>query len=255
MTEQQTVERIRQKDWGLVEEPGKLSAEAAPAIMALLDDGDPQVRELAIYCLNEVGGEIARQGFLKALKDPDDQVRSAACQFLQTNHDREDLPILLGELATNEDEYVREHVALVIGRIGESGVIATLKARQELELDADASHGFSLALIRLGDAESRQAYFERLQQNEPKQIAIALRDFEYIHDRTMLPKIMPLLDDKREAVKVGPSGGAHFIRVCDVVVNVLDVVLDHPFSFKVNQIRQYSQEQLDNARSVVSKIK
>ena len=130
MTEQQTVERIRQKDWSLVEEPGKLSADAAPGIMALLDDDDSQVRELAIYCLNELGGGVARRGFLRALKDPDDQVSSAACQFLQTNHDKGDLPILLEELTTNEDEYVREQVALVIGRIGESRTIATLKSRQ-----------------------------------------------------------------------------------------------------------------------------
>ena len=69
MSTQQVITRILQKDWDMVEVPGAISPDAAPEIIKLLDNPDPEVRELAIYSLNASGGEAAKEGFLKALND------------------------------------------------------------------------------------------------------------------------------------------------------------------------------------------
>lgn len=255
MSSQQIVELIKQKDWDIIEEPGKVGADVAPVILPLLDHEDSEVRELAVHCLNEAGGRAARQGFLKALGDSDDMVWAAACRYLQTNYDKEDLEVLTKQLSSNENEYIREHVALVIGRIGDPGSVRMLQTQLQIEKDADAGHAISIALTRLGESKNRQAYIERLRQDDPKQRVLALRDFEYISDKTLLPNIRLLLDDTRDAVNVAPGDHRYYIRVCDVAVNVLDVVLDHPFVFNVDQLRRYSAQELIQAKSVISNYK
>lgn len=255
MSPQQIVEQIKLKNWELVSEPGQVGPDAGTSILALLNEPDSEVRELALHALNQVGGKVARQGFLRALKDQDDMVRSVAGQFLLNHHHSEDLPALKKELVQHEEESVREDVALVIGKIGDKNTIDILMTQANQETDEDARHAMSLALARLGEPKNRQAYLQRLQQNDPKQRALALHDFIYISDRSMLNDIAPLLDDLRDALNVAPSDSKHYIRVADVAVNVLDAALDHPFSFQIDHQRKYTTEELKEAKLVIQKIK
>ncbi len=255
MSPQQIVEQIKLKNWELVSEPGQVGPEAGTAILALLNEPDSEVRELALHALNQVGDKIARQGFLRALKDQDDMVRSAAGQFLLNHHHNEDLPTLKKELAQHEEESVREDVALVIGKIGDKDTIDTLMTQLNQETDEDARHAMSLALARLGEPKNRQAYLQRLQQNDPKQRASDLNDFIYLSDHSMLNDILPLLDDLRDALNVAPSDSKHYIRVADVAINALDAALEHPFSFQIDHQRKYTSEELKEAKLVIQKIK
>ncbi|HEY3065956.1 MAG TPA: HEAT repeat domain-containing protein [Methylomirabilota bacterium] len=253
MTSQEVAGRVKQKDWRVLDAaPGP---DAGSAMLPLLDDPDPEVRELALHVLNVVGGPVARQGFLKALKDRGDTVRSAACRFLHVHATREDVPAILAEVTGSFDEYVREQMGLLVGKLGDANAIPTLERQLAAEPDAHARHGLSIALARLGERRARQAYLERLRADNPRQRAAALEDLLYIGDRRLVLDVLPLLDDLREAVNVAPSATRYFIRVCDVAVNVLDVLLQHPFSFKVERVRRYSAEELAEAKAVAARTR
>lgn len=255
MSAQQVVEHILQKDWDMVETPDAISEEAGPQIIPLLDNDDAQVRELAIYSLNAAGGQAAKDGMLKGLSDSDDMVRSAACKSLLYNYDAKYLPEYVAYLKSDEDEFVREHVALVIGKIGSPKAIESIKEQMNVEKDTDAKHAMAIALARMKDSTGTKEFLGRLSSNEPMTRVTALEDYLYIRDRSLLPEIAKLLSDTRDAKNMAPGGHAYFIRVCDVAVNTLDLVLGHPFPFAIDSLRRYTDNELYEAQRVLAGIK
>jgi len=251
MTAPQIVESIKQKNWTFTEQPFQIDPDAAPAFIALCDDPDPEIRELNLFALNAIPGKKTRNCVLQALHDEDINVRSTASRFLSSNYSKADLKVLFQELSSNSDEMVRENVALTIGKIGESFAKSRVEKQAAIETDADAAHAIHLALVRLHDEDNRERYLERLRDPDPEQRVAAIQDFEYIEDRAFLKDIAPLLHDEQPGLDVGPSNQRILIRVCDVTVNVLDKVLDHPFGFEVDEFRKYGPEELLAADEVV----
>ena len=92
MTPSEVVERVKRKDRDVMAQPGIIGADAGPALLPLLDSPDPQVRALAIECLNVAGGSAARQGLMKALHDPIETVRGAAARHLSAHYEKQDIP-------------------------------------------------------------------------------------------------------------------------------------------------------------------
>lgn len=254
MTPSQVVERVKQKDWGLVEQPGIVRPDAGNALLPLLDDRDPQVRALTVACLNVAGGAAARQGLIKALHDRIETVRAAAARYLQVHYAKEDLPIIQREITTSPDEYVREQLTLLLGKTGETSNIKFLVAHIAGEKDEHARHAASLALARLGDSSNLKLLTERLQQDDPSERVNALKDLPYVNNRSLLQHVVPLLDDTRPGLNVGPSHGRYFIRVCDVAVNIANEMLGQPFPW-VEPVKRYSPQELSQAKSVISAVR
>ena len=251
MSTQRIVERILAKDWDILEPPTPIDSGSAEAIAKLLDHEDHEVRELSVHALHLAGGPLVGPALLKTLDDPDDMTRGAACRFLRSRLDPKMSDELLRQLARSEDEYVREHVALMLGQIGKSSAIKPLETRFETEDRPHAKQAISLALARLKDPEHRKAYLARLEGDDPKERAHALEDLAYLDDKSLLKRLRPLLDDQREAKNVGPSHGPYWIRVCDVCVNVLDPILNHPFPFPISAAKRYSNDELAEAAKLL----
>jgi hypothetical protein len=247
MNTQSITQRIEAKDWDLLERPP--SPQQASEVVAMLGHGDPEVRELAVSLLARMDGPAAKTGLLRALDDENQMVRAVAARGLHQHCSRADVPVLVDLLHKHDDDYVREQVALLLGKLGEQAAVQPLRKQFAGEGYPDAKHAMSLALARLGDAEQRQAYLARLAQNDPAVRVAALEDLPYVNDRTLAPYVVPMLDDPRDAKNVGPSHGPFWIRVCDVAVNSLDVLLDQPFPFKVEFAKRYTQAELDQARA------
>jgi hypothetical protein len=74
-----------------------------------------------------------------------------------------------------------------------------------------------------------------------------------VNDRSLLAEALPLLDDVRPGLNIGPAHTPVFIRVCDVVVLVMNEMLK-PFSFPV-QRRRYSAGELDEAKAILAKLR
>lgn len=252
----QIVESVKRKQWAILEQPGLLDPSYVPALVPLLDDPDPQVRELTVQCLAAAGGPAAAQGLMKALDDAVETVGAAAVRGLARHYTAAEIPAIRAQMSTNRNEYVREQLALLLGGTGDPANIPLLNARKPSELDERARHAASLAMARLGDAGSKSELRARLlQQASVAQRVAALRDLPYVNDRALLAEASPLLDDQRPGRNIGPSHGRYLIRVCDVVVTVMAEMLGAgalPFDTRP---RRFTPEELAQARQVLSQVR
>jgi hypothetical protein len=254
MAPDEVVAHVKKKDWKVIDVPGQIGPEAGPSLLPLLDDQDLKVRELAVYGLDAAGGKAASQGLLKALNDRSETVRDASLRFLERHMDPSNLAELEKHLQQSPDAYVRNKLSLIIGNLDRQTASSALETQFAKENDPQARHSESLALARLGDPLGRQTVIGRLSENDPGQRADAVSDLIYVNDPRLLVYTRALLEDRREARNVGPSEAKAIIRVCDVVVNTMDVMLNHPFNFVVSMARQYSDAELNQARARLSTI-
>jgi len=155
------------------------------------------------------------------------------------------------ELKDNLDEYVREHAALMIGKIGDTKAIPILHECLREERIDYTRHALTLALARLGDPQGQAEFLGKLKDPVPARVAGALEDFAYVNDLRLVKDIHPLLADPRNAVNIGMSHSPIYVRVCDVAVSVLDRVLNHPFSFPGSPARRYSETEIAEARRLL----
>lgn len=244
------LERIEGKDWDAVQDARSAGAGAAQRLAELAASDDAELRELALYCLNELGGPIAEGVFVRALGDPREDVRDRAVQFLQTHHAAVDVQTLLAQLDGNSDAFARERLALVVGRIGDPRSIPTLERMLERSEPPEVQHAMYLALARLGQSESRARVLERLEAPDVATRLSAIEDFEYLGDRNETHRLLPLLDDTRDAMNVGLSGQTNLLRVCDLAVDLLLVVLDQPDAIPPPRQRRYDDSELARAREL-----
>ena len=255
MADKKFINKIKNKEWDAVQDAKSYSGEVDDKLILLSTDKDPEVRELTLFCLNEIGGEEAIKIFVNSLNDPEEDIRSRACVFLHNHHSNEVLPELQNELKENTDYYVREQVALIIGKIDDPRAIPELQKRYKKEGDEVVKKNISLAMARLKDEDSQKAVLKNLKEEGVAIINQALVDFEYIKDKDMVNDLLPLLNDTRDARNVAPGGHDYFIRVCDVTINVLNSVLDQPFDFPAGELRRYTPGEIKKAKSVVKKLK
>ena len=252
MTAAEVVEHVKRKDWDIAEEPGRFGPDAVPALVPLLKDRDLQVRELTVHCIGMAGGPGAAPALLEALNDPVETVSAAAVRELARHFTAAEIPAMRKQLSANTNEYVRQQLALILGKTDDKSNLPVLAARWQEERSEEARHAISLALARLGDEASRAHIRQQLlQEADPKLRVAALRDLPYVNDRALLADALPLLDDERPGLNVGPSHGPYWIRVCDVVVLVMDEMLHHPFSFPVQRHR-FTPQELAEAKRVLA---
>lgn len=243
MTMSDVVEQIRNKDWTFTESGIPVDPSVVPAAVLLCDDEDAEIRELSLYALSGIKGQAARSCIINGLHDEDVNVRSTASRFIRENYSPDDISPLHQELQTNEDELVRESVLLTLGLIRDPSSRLIIKEYAGSEEDPHAAHAAKLAMVRLGVKEYKEQYAASFGDADPAVSVRALQDFEYVRDQQFLPLILPLLDDERNGLNVGPSKSKIWLRVCDVAVNVLSEVYGQPFPFEVNDLKQYTMEE------------
>ena len=247
----QLIERVEQKDWDVIPRMPNAGPDTVDALEQLASSSDQEVRELVLWCLNEVGGAKARSVFLRALHDSNEDVRDRAITFMHRHHDVADVRPLLKEVMGHTDDYIREQAALIVGEIGQASAMQGLRHADNATQHRQVSRAIQLALARLGDQQSRQVFFKEFENPSVKQALQALKDFTYIRDPREAARLLPLLSDSREALNVGPSHVPYVIRVCDVTVTVADILLQHPFAFDGREQRRYTDEELSAARQIV----
>lgn len=251
MTAEQFVYRIQEKDWTIIEQLGPLNPSLESSLIPLLTNDDSEVRELSVHVLDRIQGPQTIQQLLKAIEDNASIVRAASIRLLSNHMVPSLLPPLLQQLQQNKDEYVREQSALLIGRIGDVTAVEPLKAQYAVEVDQNAKQALSLALAKLANQEHRTAYINRLGSGTPAEIGDALKDLQYLADRSLVPQVQLLIDDGRDAHQVGPSHAHYYIRVCDMAINALSTLLSQPFPFELGEFKRYSTDELLQAKQLM----
>jgi len=220
---------------------------AAPGLRPLAAHADADVRRIALYCLRETGGPEARAAFLAGLLDGERPVRAAAVAGLDRHFEPSLAPALIETYDAASDPFVKERIALLLGRLPPGQVdLAALAKRRDEERDLRAEEGWLVALARLGDAEARRDFVARLHASRRDARARYLRHCAAIHAPWLVRPLDPVLDDESPMVEVGMDGNPNvpeFLRACDLAVNLVASIAGSTFSFEIGVPIQYGSGQ------------
>ena len=109
----------------------------------------------------------------------------------------------------------------------------------------NTSEAIRLAMARLGDTDSKDVVLARLDSRDIDTRRKAIEDFVYLRDLASARRLLPLLDDRRDALKAGPTPSTYYLRICDLATDGLGAVLGSTaFPFPTGEYRRYSDEEL-----------
>lgn len=232
----------------------ELGAAAVPTLLQLARNANGEVREIALYGLDEVGDSRGSAVYAHALLDSEPMVRGIAMRALQHRPDAAVVDLLFDAYDRSPEPVVRQNVALILGRIGPPAVNpAELARRFKAESDPIAQEGLVVALAKLGDDSARKRFVELLDASRERDRGRFLEHVGYIHERWVLQALMPILDDTTSVLRIGVDGlpGPEYLRACDVAVNLLADLSGAALPFKVDGSTNYSAQNLAQARRVL----
>jgi HEAT repeats/HEAT repeat len=250
--------QVLNKDWDALDivDQATDQSQALPLLKGLLAHKDPEVRLIALNCINLIRDPQVAAILANALGDPDDDVRASAMQSLQGKYSEMILPALIENLC-NPDPEIRGACAILIGRIGVASSLAALIERLELEDDDETRRDLMLASARLGDHDSKNFFASRLDIADSGTRYQAIQDLRYINDKYLASRLLPALDDTGDANLISPKSQtqAKHARVCDAAVTLIDLLWDHPFTFETSDLYVYSPEEIEQARKFLLTLK
>lgn len=120
----------------------------------------------------------------------------------------------------------------------------------------EAREGCTVALARLNDKDAQTEFINRLHDSTHRDRPRYLEYCEYIHAQWLLKSLLPLLDDKRPMMHVGIDrpGIIEDLRACDLAVNLIASISRHKFSFEIDGLTNYKDEQLAEVRRFVESL-
>ena len=225
---------------------------SSPALASLAKNEDPEVREIALYCLDEIGGLEALQTFVESLMDKEDLVKSAAIQALHNHPESSVYGGLLQAYDRSPDPYVRQQIPLILGRMGKDINMNDLQPRFRKEKDTTSIEGWIVALARLGEKNAQQEFAKRLQASSQQNRLRYIEYCEYIHAPWLLKPMLPLLDDKSPMINMRIDSRPEDIenlRACDLAVNLVASISGHKFSFPISETVNYGDDGLEEVKT------
>ena len=165
-------QRALARDWTVVGDATKIGQAALPELSPLSADPTPEVREIALTAIAEIGGDAAAALCAEGVKDADVNVRSIALTGLDRWATAKNKTALEAVVAGSPDEFVRSRVALVLGRIG----------------DQETAHYEVVGTGTTGHAESVRVTFDPRQITYSRILQIY---FSVAHDPTELNRQGP----------------------------------------------------------------
>ena len=230
---------------------------ALPELLALARNADGEVREIALYGLDEVADRRASPAFVAALLDPEPMVRGVAMRALLKRPDPAVYAELLDAYDQSPEPVVRHNVALILGRLGAPPVdLDELGKRHEAEADPFAQEGLVVALAKLGDEGARDRFVELLHASRGRDRGRFLEHGSYLAERWLLPALAPLLDDLTPLLRIGVDGlpGPEYLRACDMALNLAARISAWGFSFPIDGATNYSAGALAEVRHFLEAI-
>ncbi len=230
---------------------------ALPELFSLARNTDGEVREIALYGLDEVADRRASPAFVEALLDPEPMVRGVAMRALHKRPDPAVHAALLDAFDQSPEPVVRHNIALILGRLGAPPVtLDELGKRFEAEADPFAEEGLIVAMAKLGHEAARDRFVELLHESRGRDRGRFLEHGDYLNDRWLLPALAPLLDDTTPLLRVGVDGlpGPEHLRACDLAVNLVARISGWGFSFTIGGRINYTPGDLAEVRHFLDAI-
>jgi HEAT repeat protein len=238
-------------------EARKQGKAALSELFTLAQHEDGEVREIALYGLDEIADRKASPTFAKALLDPEPMVRGVAMRALHKRPDPDVMAELWDAYDQSPEPVIRHNVALILGRLGSPPVdLDELGKRYESEADDLAKEGLIVALAKLGDEGARQRFVDLLHASRYRDRGRFLEHCDYLNDRWILPALEPLLDDPTPLLRVGVDGlpGPEYLRASDMALNLIARISGWGFSFPIGGRINYAPHELAEARHFLQGI-
>ena len=233
----------------------KIGKDAVPVLRELIKSEKVRVRSNVLELAGQLGDIESCSLILRALDDPDDEVRNLAIFQINKCSHRELIPDMFIALERHSDPRTRGTLSLQLGMIGNKDQIPLLKKYLGKAKDPELRHQIGLALTRLGDLEARAALIQRLSDGDSSVRYRALQDCLYIQDKSLAAYFTLALEDFRNVVQLTIPGEkpAVYARICDIAVTVMEG-LGYKFSFTAETVQIRSGKELEEAKKIVSSI-
>ena len=243
-----------EKDRRAILEARAQGAAAFPELQILARNEDDEIREIALYGLDEIGDRRASPIFVEALLDRGPMVRGVAMRALLKRPDPAVYDLLLDAYDKSPEPVVRHTIALIIGLIGApTAKPADLLRRFEAESDPFAEEGCIVALAKLGDERAQERFTELLAASRGRDRGRFLEHADYLHAPWVIHALRPVLDDLTPLLRIGIDGvpGPEYLRACDLAVNLVAAISGWHFSFPVDRNINYSAADLAEVQRFV----
>ncbi|HET6567180.1 MAG TPA: HEAT repeat domain-containing protein [Rhodothermales bacterium] len=251
-------EQILNDHYTAILEARKAGASVLPVLLALVHNERPEVRELSLYCLREIGGDDAAAAFVEALLDPEPQVRGVALGSLHQHPRSSVQEALFRAFDRSNDPYVRQQIPLIFGRMeGDDVRRADVVDRCRREHEPKAREGCMVVMAKWGDEDARHAFVAQLHVSRGRDRVRFLDYAQYIGGSWLLKHLSPLLEDTSPAVRVGVDGipdTPQSRRVVDLAIDLIARIADHRFSFGDTVPTNYTDEQIEEVTRFLKSI-
>jgi hypothetical protein len=255
MSIDELIARIRQNRPEAQAIAARLGPQAAPAIVPLTDDPDPQIRAAALLCLGITGGDPAPTTALKKLQDSEDEVVLQALQVLRKHPPIGREEELLRAFKNPSIPAVREELPLVAGGMTPRVDPKPWRNFWEKEGDPQVKESLMVALARMGDVEAREQFVKHVLAAR-RQNAVHWIDYcKYMEDRWIVRKMVPLLSREDVVFELMPDADDNKwpIRVCDLAVKAIVEITRAKVSFDVQRPTQFTPAEIDEVRGIAGK--
>jgi HEAT repeat protein len=163
------------------------------------------------------------------------------------------------------------HLAVsLIGEISDRSLIQTLKDIQQeaLELEnteliknksidkwrwlPDMKKSLTKALARLGDKDATDKVLESINKEDIESRAFGIEAIVYSERKDLVKKLLPLLDDTRDAMNIRPyNGDRYMMRVNDLAANAASNILKLRDPVGVYEDHRYTDERINEIKTVL----
>ena len=237
---------FKTKDWTAVEIAQQSGAGIVPAIEPHLRDPDEVVRLLAVDCIAAAGGPRAPLLLLGALDDSNEQVRNNAVNALHRHLPvgHEQALIAAWDANRTRDAYVRQQIPMILGRMHAQQRVEDLKIRLKGDPRQEVRDGIIAGASKMGDPQSRGVFGEMLKVARGKRTAELIEFVKYLDDPWVIPLLVPALQRRDMAVDLSTHRHEVHRRDCDLAVDEVIRISKAQFSFPLNPMVQYREDQI-----------
>ncbi len=247
-------DKILKKSDNALDDAEQIGSAALPLLQEMLSNADGDIRALAMSCLSVIYDDQVPEILIKAIGDADDSVYMSVLQILRSRQlGSSHLPALIDHL-NHPDSEVREEVPLLLGKLDNQEAVAPLTKQLGVEDNKSVIRSIKLALARLGSDECKNEFAACLAAEEPDDRLQAVEDLEYINDKNLAKNLLPLLDDQADGYEIGDPDFAEYSRICDSVVNMVSDWYGQAFSFEVDDVKIYGDEEIEEARKFLESL-
>jgi hypothetical protein len=240
---------LNAQNWAAVEMAQKQGPAALPVVKRAAGAAKYQTRQIAMACAGKIGGGESARILAAGLADSDLNVRLAAANELVVNPPQEAAGAIVGRLAVEPDDRVKESLAMAAGYIPGGATIQVL--RRVAAGTGSVALTSRMALAKLGDASAREIVTAELTSPNPTARYTALAWLRYIDDKVFVAQARKLLYDKMNAQMIGPERAPRFRRVCDQAVDTLVALLKLKAPFETNLEKIYSDAEINTVAKMV----